>query len=784
MDRRRFLQTIAASAAAANSLSAIAQQKQSSPPRSGSALGTVTASKVDVSGHTLLCTFTRKGETWKIYEDLRTRDGEITFVSSQGVARMLTRNAEETFAAAGPQHLGLDIKDIGMSGPDLLADKLLLHGDPNEMDVRSAAPPMSSTHREGPNARANWNTFVGTRECSDTMPVYPSGNTRTYHPVQYFKELTQARANKRLEGLVGGWMPAVRKILPGDDDSYYEIVVFGDVLAKDRFIVQTWHRTVHVQDGKIVKAEYGYSYPAYTRRRQDPKPEEFFRALLEFAEYWEHQLSDMSSITLPDPSWTNMARYAFVKELMVRPGGTYPKYGAVDRDYYGPEYDGFQDIFTMSFYANMECGRLDLAREVFDGYFTDFTDDQGMINMRGPETAQYGLTLFLVAHYYALTGDRALLLKHRGKIEAIAMMLAELQDEALKLPTNDRGYGLIHGWCESDACLAPDPTIWWKPYYANSAFTVRGWREIAALWRTLKLPGVEAKIADLEGRASRLQEQLLKSLDANTRKNLSPPYVPLLPGSEYTFREAMEKEKPSEQQWPHRCYAELLQANVLPDTMANAVIDTMRAYGATTVGVVANVGRANPNDRAILGFISYGYAQMLLRLGRIEEYILFLYAHRYHDHSRGSWTAGEVSGITGGGALFCIPAQQTIPLLVRWMLVFEDSDRDQLHFGRAIPRDWVATGKLIAIEKAPTRYGRVSYKLETHGEDTLAATVSLPASGRLPQEIHVTFRPSVGKAVTGVTVNGKAGTLGGVHRDTAVIAPNGSSHFEVTAKLS
>jgi len=51
MDRRRFLQTIAASAAAANSLSASAQQKQFSSRRPGSALGTVTASKVDVTGH-------------------------------------------------------------------------------------------------------------------------------------------------------------------------------------------------------------------------------------------------------------------------------------------------------------------------------------------------------------------------------------------------------------------------------------------------------------------------------------------------------------------------------------------------------------------------------------------------------------------------------------------------------------------------------------------------------------------------------------------------------------
>ena len=437
----------------------------------------------------------------------------------------------------------------------------------------------------------------------------------------------------------------------------------------------------------------------------------------------------------------------------------------------------------MSLYANMECGRLDLAREVFDGYFTDFTDDKGMINMRGPETAQYGLTLFLVAHYYGLTGDRALLTKHREKIEAIATMLAELEDEGLALPASDRGHGLIHGWCESDSCLAADPAVWWKPYYANSAFAVRGWREIAATWRKLNLPGGAAKAADWERRADRLHDTMLKSIDANTRKEMKPPYVPLLPGSPYTFREAMGKERPSEQQWSHRCYTELLQANVLPDATANAVIDTMRAYGATTIGVVANVGRANPMGRAILGFISYGYAQMLLRLDRVEEYILFMYAHRYHDHTRGSWTAGEVSGITGGGAIFCIPAQQTIPLLVRWMLVFEDNDKDTLYFGRAIPRDWVATGKPIAIEQAPTRYGHVSYRLETRG-DELVATVTLPATGKQPKELHVSFRAPKGKSVASVTVNGKTGRLGGTHGDAAVIVPGGARRFEVVAKLA
>jgi hypothetical protein len=160
---------------------------------------------------------------------------------------------------------------------------------------------------------------------------------------------------------------------------------------------------------------------------------------------------------------------------------------------------------------------------------------------------------------------------------------------------------------------------------------------------------------------------------------MTPPYIGLFPGTKLTFRESLATERPSPQQWPHRPYAELLEADVLPTRLANLVIDCMRAYGATTLGVVANVGEVHEDGREILGFISYGYAQMLLRLDRVEEFLLFLYSHRYHAHTRGSWTAGEVTGITGASAPYCVPAQQTIPLLVCWMLVLEDSDEDRLH---------------------------------------------------------------------------------------------------------
>src|SRR5260370_28690610 len=166
----------------------------------------------------------------------------------------------------------------------------------------------------------------------------------------------------------------------------------------------------------------------------------------------------------------------------------------------------------------------------------------------------------------------------------------------------------------------------------------------------------------------------------------------------------------------------------------------MRAYGATTLGVVANVEPPHAEGRDILGFISYGYAQTLLRLDRVEEYLLFVYSHRYHDHTRGSWTAGEVAGIDGDNALFCIPAQLTIPLLVRWMLVLEDSDEDRLYFGKGLPREWVGSGKEIRIDQAPTRWGRVNFSLLTNPDaKRVVAKVELARPGE-PKELYGKLR--------------------------------------------
>ncbi|SEL15625.1 hypothetical protein SAMN05428989_1570 [Pseudoxanthomonas sp. GM95] len=783
MDRRDFLRQGMAATAAAGLLPAVGSLAADKTGAAGDASPLPVlqpVSNVDLAGLTQLSAFAHRGQVWTVHEDLRTPQGALVLACAAGVLD-LGKRTEDVWGSTATPYFGMPLAKLAMAEADLLADQLLRDGDPREDEVRDVAPPPAS--RLDPkdyNGRLPWTTFVGTVQGNDTMQIYPDGRSRTYRAIQFFPELVDAdKVAHRAEGVLGGWMPAVHKVIPAGEGRWYDLLVFADVNAQDKFIVQTWHRAVLVEQGRAVRTVYGYSYPDYPPRRGGATAEDFYRGMIDFAGVWQAQLAQASAMQLPDAGWPDLARFAFARELVVRPGGVYPKYGAVDRDYVGNEYDGFQDTFTSSLYANLEWGRFDQARAVLDNYLSEYTQPDGLINMRGPETGQFGLTLSLLARYLRYTGDIALLRKHQGKIEATAQLLAELHDASLKLPRSDRGYGLIHGWSESDACLYPDPSLWWKPYFGNSALAIRGWEDIAAVWPTIAgTPGLSGQWRQ---RAQQLHKRLLESLRADIRRDLTPAYVGPLPGTTETFRQAMSQEDPSksEQLWSHRAYAELLQADVLPDDLAHLVIDCLRGHGGTTLGIVSNIWKPTPEGRDILGFISYGHAQQLLRLDRIEEYLLFLYAHRYQAHTRGSWTAGEVAGITGGMPLFCMPAQMTVPLLLRWMLVFDQEE--ELFLARALPRDWLASGKPITIIGAPTPWGKVSVSLQAKPEQgAIQAQVTLPALK--PKTTWLTLRAPAGKTLREVTIDGAPATLSGPHRDRVALPLIAGSKVNIAAR--
>ncbi|MGI4745669.1 MAG: hypothetical protein ACRYGI_07665 [Janthinobacterium lividum] len=791
MKRRSFL----VGGAAGSSLGVLAAR---ATPGSGTASAGWRAFAADaVAGLEPLAQFQAKGGLWTVYERRDGQVGTLWFVSPDRRMLGLPRRLEACGAGDTPFYAGLDFKTVALSGPDLLADHLLAHGDdPDPEAVRLIAPPVASRPvAADQGARLLWTFFLGTRQGSDTMPVTPAGSTRNWHVNQAVPGLTNdaSMVARRLEGLLDGWMPALVKVLPIDAHRFWEVMLFADVRTNGPPVTPTFQRVCLIENGAVTETRFFGSYPAFGPPDDPiagpPTASVFYAALLAFVLSWQADLAGGTACTLPDPSWSDMARHAFARELMTRPGGVYPRYGAVDRDYAGSEYDGFQDTFTSSLLANLEWGRFGQAHDVLVEYLSDFVLDNGLVRMRGTEIGQTGLGLSLIARYGLLTGDMQTLRRFRVRLAAMAGMLATLHERSLALPGSDPGYGLLAGWSESDSCLFADPSVWWKPYFGNSALAARGLADLGALWPRID-PSGAATGAAWVSRSAALVRQLDTTLRRSVRHDLDPPYVPILPGRSETFRESLTRHTPSEQQWPHRVYAELLQAGVLAPDLENLVIDAMRGHGATSVGVVANIGPPDAQSRDLLGFISYGYASALLRQDRIPEYLLFLYAHRHHLHTPGSWTSAEVAGLKGELPLFCMPAQLTIPILLRWMLVCEDETEEVLHLGRALPRDWAMSPAGVSIVGAATRWGSVNFTLRTDPVSHLmTADILMPPNARCGVRLVLRHDKAFGMRALDVVgaVATPVVTAPGATRDGSVIMlrgqPGNSGHISVSARL-
>src|SRR6185312_9674115 len=104
MDRRQFLQKAALTTAATTLAPSPILGTAATTRISEAELALSPAA--DIEGHTLVCEFTHDTTHWRTYEDLRTRDGAITFVSPSG-SLVLTKSAEAAFDEAGTPYLGL-----------------------------------------------------------------------------------------------------------------------------------------------------------------------------------------------------------------------------------------------------------------------------------------------------------------------------------------------------------------------------------------------------------------------------------------------------------------------------------------------------------------------------------------------------------------------------------------------------------------------------------------------------------------------------------------------------
>ncbi len=191
-----------------------------------------------------------------------------------------------------------------------------------------------------------------------------------------------------------------------------------------------------------------------------------------------------------------------------------------------------------------------------------------------------------------------------------------------------------------------------------------------------------------------------------------------------------------------------------------SVVDYREAHRDIVLGVPAAYGYTTDpgavGNRELAGFLSYGHAYGLLHHDDVRAYLLELHALSAHQYTRGTWTAPETRRVRAGSpaAPYCSPAQLVVPLLVRWMLAFEEPDSEMLWLGKACPRAWFEDGAVIDAPLLPTRWGNAALRVESRlGNGEVRAKVTLPPRAG---STRLRLRLPEGVRVVGVTVGGRA----------------------------
>jgi len=116
----------------------------------------------------------------------------------------------------------------------------------------------------------------------------------------------------------------------------------------------------------------------------------------------------------------------------------------------------------------------------------------------------------------------------------------------------------------------------------------------------------------------------------------------------------------------------------------------------------------------------------------------------------------------------------------RIMLVMERGH--ELWLAPFVATDWLEDGKLISVAGAPTEFGQVSYRIESHvAQGYIAATIEPPARPA-PRAIVLRLRHPDGKPMRTVTVNGQPHTVFDAESECVRIAPAGTATISVKAE--
>ena len=368
---------------------------------------------------------------------------------------------------------------------------------------------------------------------------------------------------------------------------------------------------------------------------------------------------------------------------------------------------------------------------------------------KGLEYHEAGLKLQLLASYYWITRDG----------DFVRQQAPLWQKEA------DR---IINGR-EKDSGLLPR-----ERYAADIATPVyslnvdaNSWAGLRNMAAVLKELGQDDDAKSGEAVAADFRKTILAAVDKSERRDVQPPFIPMALFGEEPPPDKITGARPGS-------YWTLMSPYVLGSGLfrydspqATAIIQYLQQHMGLCMGMIRS--RPDPGfwiDTANIDDL-YGirYDLALFERDEVDRALVGFYAKLAQGMTRETFISGEGTAIipldsrgrqmymppnSAGNAHFLDQLRYT--LVQDWDLD-DDGKPETLRLLFATPRQWLAEGKEIKVEHAPTAFGEISLHAVSHVfNGKVAVDVTLPAI--VPKTILLRLRLPDGYHVKAATVKG------------------------------
>jgi hypothetical protein len=143
--------------------------------------------------------------------------------------------------------------------------------------------------------------------------------------------------------------------------------------------------------------------------------------------------------------------------------------------------------------------------------------------------------------------------------------------------------------------------------------------------------------------------------------------------------------------------------------------------------------------------MEHGTHAVKIRQDDYRPFLLTLYALVCYAADSGNRYSPEDAYIPGSypgdgapwgwSAVINSTLQPTLGL--RWLLCYEENDRDICHLQKAAPKHWFSKGERIAVRNCPTRFGPITWTTEAISDSNWHIVVETAAEFRGDVRLHI-----------------------------------------------